>query len=230
MANHISDTEPSNLKGKSTEQSMEDFTPLETHPAYEQDNYTDLIQIEESPKAEVLHCQQDKNQWETREELYTIMEIFHTMIKTLNHIFTILTEARNHTVSQQRSTLDYVAKCICFNCRKPGHIAPDCRASKALFNRNQRKAYSQRFNIQQTINPKSSHSQYEHSSSQSYTRHNNVQKQRLGKYQCSSSQTNPILQQQHDVRSPEFQTSRSNSSQDSFQSKTSNKRTKTRRY
>jgi len=119
MANHISDTALSNLKGTSTEQSMEDSTPLEEIPACEQERNIGLIQIEESPKAEVLHYQQDKNQWETHEELYTIMENFHTMIQTLNHIFTILTEARNHTVSQERSTLDYVEKRICFNCRKP---------------------------------------------------------------------------------------------------------------
>jgi len=43
MAKHISDTELVNLKGKSTEQSMEDSTPLETNPACEQDNNTDLI-------------------------------------------------------------------------------------------------------------------------------------------------------------------------------------------
>jgi len=36
MVNHISDTELSNLKGKSTEQSMEDCTPLEANPACEQ--------------------------------------------------------------------------------------------------------------------------------------------------------------------------------------------------
>ena len=53
--------------------------------------------------------------------------------------------------------------------------------------------HGRRFNIQQTINQKSSHSQYEHPSSQSYTRHRNVQKQRLGKNQCSSSQTFPIF-------------------------------------
>ena len=47
MANHTSDTELSNLKGKSTEQSMEDSTPLEVNPACEQYNNTDLIQIKE---------------------------------------------------------------------------------------------------------------------------------------------------------------------------------------
>jgi len=213
MTNYISDIELSNLIGKSTEQSMEDSTPSDANPACEQDNNIDLKQIEELPKAEVLHCQQDKNQWETREELYTTMEIFHTMIKMLNHIFTILTEARNHIASQQRSTLYYAERRICFNCRKPGHIARDCRANKALFSRNQREVYGRRFNIQQTtINQKSSHLQYEHPSSQGYTRHHNVQKQRLDKNQCFLSQTIPIFLQQHNVRSPEFQTNEPNSS------------------
>jgi len=62
MANHISDAELSYLKGKSTEQSMEDSTLLEANPACEQDNNTDLIQIEESTKAEVSQCQQDNDQ------------------------------------------------------------------------------------------------------------------------------------------------------------------------
>jgi len=101
----------------------------------------------------VLHCQQDKNQWATCEELYTTVEIFHTMIKMLNHIFTILTEARNLTAWQQRSTLHYAERRICFNYRKPGHIARDCRVNKALFSQNQREVYGQRFNIQLTQNP-----------------------------------------------------------------------------
>jgi len=89
---------------------------------------------------------------------------------------------------------------------------------------------SRRFKIQQTINPNltSSQAQYKHSSSQSDTRHSDVQKQRPGKNQWSSSQTNLIFPQQHDFRSPEFQTNGSNSSQDSFQSKTSNRSTKKR--
>jgi len=227
MANHISDTELSNLKGQSTEQSMEDSTPLKTNPAYEQDNNTDFTQIEESPKAEVLHCQQDENQWETREELYTILEIFHTMIKTLNHIFTNLTEARNHTVSQQRSTLDYVEKRICFNCRKPGHIARDCRASKTLFNQNQRKVYSQRFHIQQTLSLNLTSHQQKHKNllSQSSTRRYDGQKQQTGINQPFPSQHNltfphasirPRIQRhnfrrQLDFRSQEFQNNGSNS-------------------
>ena len=150
------------------------------------------------------------------------------MIKTLYHILTTLTKVRKHTVSQKRSPLSYAAKRICLNCRKPGHIARDRRANKAFFSQNQQKVHSQRFNIQQTINPNftSSQPQYKHSSSQSDTRHNDVQKQRPGKNQCSSSQTNLIFTQQHDFRSPEFQTNGSNSSQDSFQSKTSNRSTK----
>jgi len=107
MANHISDTEPSNLKGKSTEQSMENSTPLEANPACEQDNNTDLIQITESPKAEVL---QGTDQWATREDLYTIIEMSLTMIKTLHHILTTLMKVREHTISQKRSPLHYVAK------------------------------------------------------------------------------------------------------------------------
>jgi len=228
MANHIFDTELSILE-KSTDHSMEDTTSSEINPSYEQDNNTDQTQIEKLPQAEVSHCQQDKNQWETREKLHTTIEIFHTMIKLLNHIFTILTEATNHTASQQRSTLYYVERRRYFNCRKQGHIARDCRANKALFSWNQREVYGRRFHIQQTINPKSSHSQYEHPSSPSYTRHHNVQKQRLGKKQCSSSQTIPIFPQQYNVRSPKFQTNESNSSQDSFESNTPNKSTKTRR-
>ena len=195
MANHISDTELSNLKGKSTEQSMEDSTSLETNPAYEQDNNNDLIQIEESPKAEVLHCQQDKNQWETREELYTIMEIFHTVIKTLTHIFMILTEARNHAVSQQRSPLDHVEKRICFNCRKPGHIARDCRANKTLFGQNQRKVHSQRFQIQHTLSQNlTSHQQkYKISSSQSNTRRYDGQKQKNRHKSAAPISTQPNI-------------------------------------
>ena len=49
MTNHISDNELSNLKGKSTDHSIEDLTSSETNPAHEQDNNTDLIQIEELP-------------------------------------------------------------------------------------------------------------------------------------------------------------------------------------
>jgi len=98
MANHTSDTELSNLKGKSTEQSMEDSTPLEVNPACEQYNNTDLIQIKESPKAEVLQCQQDKDQWATRENLYTITDMLCTMTKTLHHIRTTLAKVRKHTV------------------------------------------------------------------------------------------------------------------------------------
>jgi len=166
---------------RETDHSIEDTKSSEINPSYEQDNNTDQTQIQELPKAEVLHCQQDKNQWETHEELYSTIEIFYTMIKLLNHIFTILTEARNHTASQQRSALYYAERRRCFNCRKQGHIGRDCMANEALFNRNQREMHDRRFNIQQTINQKSSHSQYKHPSSQSYTRHQNAQKQRLGK-------------------------------------------------
>jgi len=183
MANHISDTELSNLKGKSTEKSMEDSTPLEANPACEQDNKTDLIKIKESPKADVLQCQQDKDQWATREDLYTITEMLCTMTKTLHHIHTTLAKVRKHTVSRKRSTLDYVEKRICYNCRKPGHIARDCRESKASFNQNQRNTHSRRFNIQQTFNPNltSSQSKHKNSLSQSDTRRNDGQKQRPGK-------------------------------------------------
>jgi len=223
---------------------MEHSTPLEVNPACEQENNIDLTLIEESPKAEVLHCQQDKNQWVTREELYTIMEIFHTMIKTLHHIFTILTEARNHTVSQQRSTLDYGEKRICFNCRKSGHIARDCRANKALFSQNQRKVHSQRFHIQQTLSPNlTSHQQkHKNSSSQSYTRRYDGPKQQPGINQPFPSQHNLTFphtsirpkrqrynfRRQQDFRLQEFQTNGSNSSQDPFQSKTPNRSTKRR--
>jgi len=53
---------------------MEDSTPLETNPAYEPDNNTDLTQIKESPKAEGLHCLQDTGHWETREDLHATTE------------------------------------------------------------------------------------------------------------------------------------------------------------
>ena len=229
MANHISDTELSNLKGKSTEQSREDSSPLETNRAYEQDNNTDLTQIKESPKAEALHCLQDTDQWATRQHLHTITEQLCKMTKTLRYINTSLAKVRRDTVSLKQSIFNHAVKHKCNHCRNPQNTTRDSRESKTSFNQNQQNKHSQRFNIQQTINPKSSHSKYEHSSSQSDTRHNDVQKQRLGKNQCSSSQTNPIFLQQHDVRSPEFQTNGSNSSQDSFHSKTSNKSTKTRR-
>jgi len=194
MANHIPDTELSNLNGKSTEQSMEDSTPSDTNPACEQDNNPDLIQIKESPKAKVLRGQQDKDQRATREDLYTIMEMLFTMINTPNHILTTLTKVREHTVSQKRSPLYHVAKRICFNCRKPGHIACDCRANKAFFNQKQRKMHSQRFNIQQTFNPNLTSSQSNHqiSTSQTDTKRDDGHKRRTGKNQCSSSQNNLI--------------------------------------
>jgi len=100
MANHISDTELSNLQGKSTEQSMEDSTALETNPACEQDNNTDLIQIKESPKAEALHCQQDKDQWATREDLHTTTEQLCKMTKTLRYINTTLQSQTRYRLAQ----------------------------------------------------------------------------------------------------------------------------------
>jgi len=183
MANHISDTELSNLKGKSTEKSMGDSTPLETNPAYEQGNNTDLTQIKESPKAEALHCLQDTDQWATRQDQHTITEQLCKMTKTLRYINTTLAKVRRDTVSLKQSVFNHAVKHKCNHCRNPENTIRDSRESKTSFSQNQRNKHSQCFNIQQTINPKSSHSQYEHSSSQSDTKHNYVQKQRPGKNQ-----------------------------------------------
>jgi len=139
--------------GISTEQSMEDPTSSEATPACEQDSHTDLTQRKNSPKAEVSHRQQDKDQWATCEDLYIIAETLCKMTKMLHHLLTTPEKDNKHIVSQKRSTFDYAQKRICYICRKPGHEARDCRANKTFFNQNQRKAHSQRFNIQQTFNP-----------------------------------------------------------------------------
>jgi len=78
---------------------MKDSTPLKTNPACEQDNNTDLIQIKVSPKAAVLQGQQDKYQWATREDLYTIMEMLRKMNTTLNHTHNIVAKVRKHSLT-----------------------------------------------------------------------------------------------------------------------------------
>jgi len=141
---------------------MEDSIPLEANPACEQDNNTDLIQIKESPKAEVLQGQQDKDQWATREDLYTITEMLCKKTKTLNYTHNIVAKVRKHTVSQQLLTLDRLQNHI-GNCwRQPAHEARDCRANKAFSKQNQRKEHSQRFNIQQTLSPDLTSHQQKH--------------------------------------------------------------------
>jgi len=65
-----------------------------------------LIQVTESTKAEVLQCQQDKDQWATREDLHTITEMLYKITKTLNHTHNIVTKVRKHTVAQQLLTFD----------------------------------------------------------------------------------------------------------------------------
>jgi len=68
----------------------------------------------------------------------------------------------------------------CYTCRKPGHIARDCRANKTSFNQNQRNTQNLRFNTQQRFNPNPTFNQskYNNSSSQNNTRRNDGQQRR----------------------------------------------------
>jgi len=228
MAYHISDTEFSNFNGKPLKQSREDSIHPETTTSYEQDNATDETQIEEASKTEVLPSQQHKNQRETHEELYTTMELFHTKITLLNHIFTMLQEARNNTSSQQRLTRRREEKRICFTCKKTGHITRNCRTCKGFFKQNWQNVHSQSFDTQHTFNPNltSSPLNRRYPVSASATSHHNIQKQRLNKEQRASSQTTSRLPHQPNITSPEFQNNGSNPLQDFSWNKTSKKRTK----
>jgi len=102
MNKQTSDTERSNLKGKSTEQSRMDFIPLHTNTACKQDNNTDRTQPKESPKAEASQRQQYKDQLATREDTYTVMEQLGKMTNVLQHIDTTLETISEHQVSKKR--------------------------------------------------------------------------------------------------------------------------------
>ena len=221
---------------------MEDSASLEANPACQQDNNTDLIQIKESSEAEVLHGQQDKTQWATREDLDTITEMLRKVNITLNHTRNIVAKVRKRTLSQQLFTLDCLQKQI-ENCwRQPVPATCDCRANKGSFYQNRRNVHRQRFNTRHTLNPSLTHSQYNqrYSSSQNYTRRYDGQKRQQGTNQPFPSQykqTFPHMwnrprrqrynsRRRQDFRSQEFQTNGSNSLQDSFQSKIPNRRKK----
>ena len=223
---------------------MENSTLLETNPAWEQASDTNLTQMKESPKAEVLQGQQDKHQWATHEDLYTITEMLRKMNTTLKNTHNIVTKVREHTLSQQLLTLDCLQKQIGNFWRQPVHATCDCRVNKGSFYHNRQNVHSQRFNTQHTSNPSltSSQSNRRYSSSQSYTRRYDGRKQQPGTKQPFPSQHNQTFphlsnrprrqrynsRRQQDFRSQDFQTNGSNSSQDSFQSKTPNRSTKRR--
>jgi len=125
---------------------------LETNPACEQANDTNLTQMKESPKAEVLQSQQDKHQWATHEDLHTITEMLRKMNTTLKNTHNIVTKVREHTLSQQLLTLDCLQKQI-GNCwRQPAHATCGCRANKDSFYQNRQNVHIQRFNTQHTFN------------------------------------------------------------------------------
>ena len=123
MANQIFDTELSNLNQSSTEQSIEDQTPLTADPTWVQDNSTDQTQTEASPKTEALNNQQDNHSRSICEELHATKEMLSKLDRRLSNIRQIMAKVSKHISSQNRSqtsTLDHAEKRTCFNCRKPG--------------------------------------------------------------------------------------------------------------
>jgi len=200
MANHIFDNELSNFNGKSAAQSIEDSISLETNSACEQDNNTDLTQLKESPKAEGLHCLQDTDKCTTQEDKKAILETLRKMNKMLTHTHNIVAKLRTHTITQQLLNLDLLQNLRGKSEKHPSHEERHRVANSASFRQKRRKELlHQLLKIQQTLTPNHSSQQPNDtiSSSPSNTRYHNMQTQRLGKNQCSSSQTLPIFLQQH---------------------------------
>jgi len=138
---------------------MENSTLLETNPACEQANDTNLTQIKESPKAEVSQGQQEEHQWATHEDLYTVTEMLRKMNSTLENTHNIVTKVREHALSQHLLTLDYLQKQM-GNCwRQPVHATGDCKANNGSFYQNRQNVHIQRFNTQHTFNPSLTSSQ-----------------------------------------------------------------------
>ena len=103
MANQIFDTELSNLNQSSTEQSMEDPTPLTADPIWIQENSTDQTQTEASPKIEALNNQQDNHSRSICEELHATKEMLSKLDRRLNNIHQIMAKLSKHISSQNLS-------------------------------------------------------------------------------------------------------------------------------
>jgi len=177
----------------------------------------------------------------TCDELRTTNATLRKLDGKLDRIHKVLEKVSQHTSLRNRplsSTYDYVDTRICFGCGKPGHFARNCKAYKALVNQTPRNATQPRKNNQTRFNKKHTSKQSTNNNFQSRCNpsHNDGQQSRTGgnnrpplqnnrqfldtSNRMTEQSSNPP--QQSDFRPQKPQTKGSNSSQDSFQTKSPN--------